>query len=150
MTLVDLITDEVIKVPLYSTLKMETIRELIDLLVEAKKIADSDAVYEAIMNREAKGSTGLENGIAVPHAKTDAAQSLTLALGVSRQGIDFGAIDGKPSHLFFLLLAPSDQSGPHIEALSEIARLTRSKAFCRTLMDATTPGQIVELIKGED
>lgn len=145
MALVDLIRPEVIKVPLVSTTKPEVIRELVELLRDAGKISDMEQVYDALMKRESLGSTGLEQGIAVPHAKTTAVNSLTVALGISPKGIDFQAIDGDPSKLFFLLLAPPDQSGPHIEALADIARITKSQAFCRTLASSTTPAEVVEL-----
>jgi len=145
MALVDLIRPEVVKVPLVSTTKPEVIRELVECLRDAGKISDVEAVYDALMKRESMGSTGLEQGIAVPHAKTTAVNALTVALGISPKGIDFQAIDGNPSKLFFLLLAPPDQSGPHIEALADIARITKSQAFCRTVTGATSPEEVVEL-----
>ena len=145
MALVDLIRPEVVKVPLVSTTKTEVIRELVELLRDAGKISDVEAVYDALMKRESMGSTGLEQGIAVPHAKTAAVGALTVALGISPRGIDFQAIDGNPSKLFFLLLAPPDQSGPHIEALADIARITKSQAFCRTVIQSTSPQEVVEL-----
>ena len=149
MALIDIITSDVVKVPLVSKSKSDIINELIEILQKAGRITDIHVVYEAIMNRERKGSTGLENGIAVPHAKTDVVKSLTLSLGVAPQGIDFDAVDGNPSHLFFLLLAPPDQSGPHIEALSEIARVTRSKSFCNILMNAASAEEVVQLFSEE-
>ena len=145
MALVDLIRPEVVKVPLVSTTKPEVIRELVECLRDAGKISDVEVVYDALMKRESMGSTGLEQGIAVPHAKTQAVNALTVALGISPKGIDFQAIDGNPSKLFFLLLAPPDQSGPHIEALADIARITKSQAFCRTVISSTSPAEVVEL-----
>jgi len=149
MAFVDLIRPEVVKVPLVSTTKPEVIRELVEVLREAGKISDADLVYEALMKRESLGSTGLEQGIAVPHAKTPAVDSLTVALGISPRGVDFQSINGEASKLFFLLLAAPDQSGPHIEALADIARITKSQAFCRTLASATTPAEVVELFTEE-
>ncbi len=102
-----------------------------------------------VLAREALGSTGLENGIAVPHAKTTAVTDLTIAIGISAPGIDFQALDGKPSTLFFLILAPPDKSGPHIEALAEIARMTRSTAFCKAIAAARSPAEVVELFREE-
>jgi mannitol/fructose-specific phosphotransferase system IIA component (Ntr-type) len=149
MALVDLIRPEVVKVPLVSTTKPDVIRELVELLRDAGKITDVDSTYDALMARESLGSTGLEQGIAVPHAKTKTVDSLTVALGISPKGIDFQAIDSNPSKLFFLLLAPPDQSGPHIEALADIARITRSQAFCRTVIGSTSPQEVVELFSEE-
>ena len=145
MALIDLITENVVKVPLTGSSKAEVIRELAEVLHAAAKFPDVEPVYNALMEREALGSTGLENGVAVPHAKTTEVSELTLAIGIAPQGIEFSAADGQPSKLFFLMLAPPDQSGPHIEALAEIARLTQSQAFCRTLMSVIAPSEVVEL-----
>ena len=149
MALIDLITPEVVKIPLESVTKEETVRELIQILVDAGRIDEGGEVYQAIMAREAQGSTGLENGIAIPHAKTPAVGTLTVALGISPEGIDFEAMDGRPSHLFFLILAAPDQSGPHIEALAEIARLTRSGSFTRMLIGARSAEEVVSLFEEE-
>ncbi|MGC9313755.1 MAG: PTS sugar transporter subunit IIA [Sediminispirochaetaceae bacterium] len=150
MALIDLIKPEVIKVPLESKSKEAVIRELLQLLVDAGRLNDFDTAYDALLAREARGSTGLEDGVAVPHAKTDTVPSITLAMGIAPDGIDFQALDGKPSTLFFLMLAPPDQSGPHIEALSEIARLTQSKTFCRMLLRARDSEEVAELMTEED
>ena len=149
MALLDLIQENVVRVPLKETSKYEVIRELVDILKDAEKISDPEPIYQAIQKREEQGSTGLENGIAVPHAKTSSVEELTLAIGIAPQGIDFQALDGKPSKVFFLLLAPPDKSGPHIEALAEIARITQSGAFMRLLTSARTAEEVVELFAEE-
>jgi mannitol/fructose-specific phosphotransferase system IIA component (Ntr-type) len=146
MSLIDLISQDVVKVPLSASDKSGAIRELLDLLVASGAVSDSQGALDALLQRESLGSTGLESGIAVPHAKTAAAQSLVVAIGVSPAGIDFQALDGGLSHLFFLMLAPPDQSGPHIEALAEIARLAKSKAFIRALVTADSPQSVIELL----
>lgn len=145
MALVDLIRPEIIKVPLVARSKPEVIRELVETLRDAGRISEVGPVCDALMARESLGSTGLEMGIAVPHAKTTAVLSLTMALGICPGGIDFQAIDGQPSKIFFLLLAPPDQSGPHIEALAEIARITKSQNFLRLLASARSAQEVVEL-----
>jgi fructose-specific phosphotransferase system IIA component len=147
MALVDLITPEVVKVPLTTDNKPDVLRELVQILKDAGKIDDVEGVLEAIRQREEMGSTGLELGIAVPHAKSDAVRDLTLGIGVSPRGIDFNSMDGKPSHLFFLMLAPPSQSGPHIEALAEIAKLSRSRAFCTSLINARSPHEVVDMFR---
>ena len=149
MALIDLITPDVIKIPLESNTKTGVLRELTEVLVNAKKIEseESGPVFDALMQRESLGSTGLEKGIAVPHCKTPHVTSLTLAIGIAPGGIDFDAIDGEPSTLFFCMLAPPDQSGPHIEALAEIARLTQSQSFCRLLKESQSPEEVVELFR---
>ena len=147
MALLDRISAKVVKVPLVSTTKEGVIRELVSLLVDAGTIADAAASVEAVLAREALGSTGLQNGIAVPHAKTVAVADLAVAIGISPKGVSFASLDGLPSHLFFLLLAPPDKSGPHIEALAEIARLTRSTAFTRVLRAAANAEEVISIFR---
>ena len=147
MALIDNITEQVIKVPLTETTKEGVLKELLQLLTATGKVQDETAALNALLERESRGSTGLENGVAIPHAKTDAVAGVLVAIGIAPQGIDFEAHDGQPSKAFFLILAPSDQSSAHIEALSEIARMTRSAAFLRTLIGSENPEEVVELIR---
>ncbi len=149
MALIDLVVPEVIKVPLESTDKPGVLRELVGVLQKAGRIQDFEAVLRAVQEREYKQSTGLEEGIAVPHGKTAAVSSLQLAIGIAPQGVDFDSLDGKPAKLFFLLVGSPDQSGPHVQALADVARLARSKVFCRALIDAENVQRVVELIKSE-
>jgi fructose-specific phosphotransferase system IIA component len=149
MSFIDLVVPEIVKVPLESRDKPDVLRELVEVLRDAGKIRDFDAVLQAIQERESKGSTGLEEGIAVPHGKTSAVSSLQLAIGIAPQGIDFDSLDGKPTKLFFLLVGSPDQAGPHVQALADVARLARSKAFCRALVGAQSAEEVVELIQGE-
>ena len=149
MGLLDLVSQEIVKVPLASKDKPDTLRELIQILKDAGEIDDLDAVLKAVQDREDKQSTGLERGIAVPHGKTPAISAMKLAIGIAPQGIDFDSLDGKLSKLFFLLLAPPNQSGPHVQALAEIAKLARSQAFCEALVHAENAREAVRLLKGE-
>lgn len=149
MALIDMVAEKIVKIPLTSKDKPGVLRELVQILKDAGEIDDFDMVLKAVQDREDKGSTGLEKSIAVPHAKTPAVSSLKLAIGITPQGIDFDALDKQPSKLFFLLLAAPDRSGPHVEALSEIAKLSRSNAFCHALENAKDAAEVVELFKGE-
>jgi len=149
MSLIDLVVEDIVKIPMTSNDKPDVLRELVQTLKDAGQIDDFDAVLQAVQEREDKLSTGLENGIAVPHGKTTAVTSLKLAIGIAPDGIDFDAMDKNPSKLFFLLVAPPDQSGPHVEALAEIAKLGQSKAFCKALVGADDATEVVELLKGE-
>jgi fructose-specific phosphotransferase system IIA component len=149
MGLLDLVSEDIVKVPLASKDKPDTLRELIQILKDAGEIDDLEAVLKAVREREDKQSTGLERGIAVPHGKTAVIPSMKLAIGIAPEGIDFDSLDGKPSRLFFLLLAPPNQSGPHVQALAEIAKLARSQAFCEALAHAENAREVVKLMKGE-
>lgn len=149
MALIDMVTEEIVKIPLVSKDKPEVLRELVQILKDAGRIDDFDAVLKGVQEREFKGSTGLEKGFAVPHAKSPAVNSLKLAIGISPDGIDFDSLDKQPSKLFFLLVAAPDQSGPHVRALSEIAKLAQSSALCNALVKAGSAAEVVELLKGE-
>jgi nitrogen PTS system EIIA component len=147
MALIDLLEEKVIKIPLQSVLKQDVIKELIQILKDAGLIKNAQVVFEAVSKRESLGSTGLANGIAVPHAKTPEVKKLTIAIGIAPRGIDFAALDNQPSRLFFLILAAPDQSGPHIEALAEIASITKSETFCRTITQAKTAKEVLDIFK---
>jgi len=149
MALIQLIQETIIKTPLESKDKPEVMRELVQILKDAGEIKDYDAVLDAIVAREDQQSTGLQDGIAVPHGKTTAVSRLRLAIGIAPDGIDFNSLDGAPSKLFFLLVAPPDQAGPHVEALAEIAKLAQSKAFCKALIAADDAKEVVELFQGD-
>jgi len=145
MALLERIEKSIIKIPLESKDKTSVIRELVTVLKEAGKIEDTDTVVEAVEAREALCSTGLDRGIAVPHAKTTAVDDLTIAIGISPGGIDYDALDGEDSKVFFLILPPPDQSGPHVQALSEIAKMTQSANFMKFLLRSENAQEVVDL-----
>ncbi len=149
MALIDLIKKELITVPLKADDKQGVITELIDLLDSQGALINREDALSAVLQREALGSTGLEKGIAIPHAKTEAVKNIVLALGIKSAGIDFQALDGNPSKIFFFILAPPDQSAPHIEALSEIAQVSKSGAFLRLLESARDADEVLELFQDE-
>jgi fructose-specific phosphotransferase system IIA component len=149
MALIDLVVEKIVKTPLESKDKPGVLRELVRILKDAGETNDFDAVLKAVQDRESKQSTGLEEGVAVPHCKSAAVSSLKIVIGLAPEGIDFDSIDGQPSKLFFLLVAAPNQAGPHVEALAEIAKLVRSKPFCRAMLAARNAREVVELMKGE-
>lgn len=149
MSLIDMVQEKIVKIPLVSKDKPEVLRELVQILKDAGEIDDFDAVLKAVQEREDKQSTGLEKCIAIPHAKCSAVSSLKLAIGIAPDGIDFDSLDGQPSKLFFLLVAAPDKSGPHVEALAEIAKLANSNSFCKALINSDNAREMVDLIKGE-
>lgn len=148
MKLTDYITPGHIKIGLEAVNKEEVIEELVELLVESCDLCDADTIYEAVMSRERDGSTGLEKGIAIPHAKCDAVGGLSVVVGISKDGIDFESQDGKPAHLFFLMVAPKSESGPHVQAIAKIVKMIKVDRFRETLLMAETPEKVIEFIDG--
>lgn len=130
--------------------KDEAIEELVDVLVRAGRISDRAGVIEAVMQREKLQTTGIGSSVAVPHAKHGNVTKLTAALGISREGIEFDAVDDKPVHVVFLILARLNDPGPHIRALAEIARLLQIPGFYRKLVAARTPEELLSVIGSEE
>ena len=110
-----------IVIPLAARTKEEAIRELVARLETAGKLLDHDDVLTAVLEREESASTGMEKGIAIPHAKTDGVSEITVAVGVSPGGIEFNSIDEEPAHLIFLIASPIESRGPHLQLLASIA-----------------------------
>lgn len=147
MVLFEKIEESVIINPLKSDRKNDVIREMIGVLKQTGKISDSRAAEKAVLAREELSSTGLGSGIAVPHAKIPGITGLTVAVGLAPDGVDFDALDGQPSTIFFLILAAVDQTGPHLEALTDIARISRDQEFCETILRAGSAAEVVRLFK---
>ena len=145
MTLMDVLDKNLIRVPLEHSTKIGIIEELVDLITGGQAGQAHDEILRAVMDREALGSTGLADGIAIPHAKTGAVSNVKVAVGISRLPIDFQAQDGKPSQFFFLVLAPEKESAAYIEVLASIARATASPVFRRLLGNARSADEVVRL-----
>lgn len=115
--------------------KVEVIKELVNNIITVNKLrVGSDKLIEEFMKREQRGSTGLQNGIAVPHIKTDVVKHFYLSIGVHRQGIDFKSLDGKSTQVIFLLIAPLNQSHVHLKFLSMVSRLFLKKDFYQEVL----------------
>ena len=149
MNLRKVIEPETVWVDLKADTKQGIIEEMIDRLVAAGKIKDRDAVLAAVMDRESKMSTGMQNGVAIPHGKTDAVESLVVAFGLNKQGVDFDSMDGSPCTIFIMTLSPITRAGPHIQFLAEISRLISQPAERERLLAATTHGEIYEILTGK-
>jgi nitrogen PTS system EIIA component len=134
--LTDLLTSERIKIPLVSSTKDDLLRELVDLAADGVQVKDREEVLRAVIDREEVLSTGIGHGVAIPHGKSASVNNLVLVAGVTPQGVDFEALDGKPVHLFFLLVGPEAAAGQHVKALSRISRLLRRESFRQRLIDA--------------
>jgi len=147
MRLSALLNEETITVSLIYRDKQGVIEELLDLAMKTGKITDRAVALKAVLDRENLMSTGLEKGVAVPHAKSKAAEDLAMALGISKEGIDFQSADGEPSHLFFFLLAPEAAAGPNVQVLAQVARLTNDPDFRKALKDAQSSKKALDIIQ---
>ena len=146
MKLTEYITPQHVKIGLDGVGKGDVIEELVELLVETNDVSDADAIYDAVMKREGEGSTGLEKGVAIPHAKSDAVKRLSIVVGISRDGIEFDSQDGKPAHLFFLMVAPTSESGPHVQAIAKIVKMIKLDKVRERLVKAKKPEDVVDMI----
>lgn len=150
MKISDFLEEKAVTADLKATDKEGVLRELVGLLAKAGVIKDEEEIVQILLEREALGSTGIGNGIAIPHGKSDSVKQLTAAFGVSRTGVDFDSLDGEPVYLFFLLVAPEEAPGPHLKALARISRLLRDKFFRDRLKAAPDKKTILKIIKEED
>ena len=145
----ELLTPSAISLDLKGQTKQEIIDELIDILDRAGYLTDKAAVRESVSEREAKLSTGLGEGVAVPHGKTAGVERLVAAFGIKRDGIHFDAADGQPAKLFFMLVSPQSVTGPHVKALAQIARFLRSGRNKEKLLSAGTAEEIHKIFAME-
>ncbi|VAX22418.1 PTS IIA-like nitrogen-regulatory protein PtsN [hydrothermal vent metagenome] len=150
MKIVDFLKKENCTASLSSTEKDGVLKELTALLVKNNEISDSDEIFNALMEREKLGSTGIGERIAIPHAKIKGLSSLVAAFGRSEAGIDYLAVDDQPVQWIFLLLASDNSTGVHLKALARISRLFKSERFKNQIEQARTDEQIYKLIEEED
>ncbi len=147
MNLVEMIDSRFIKLDLSDSNKFELIEELLDVADAQGKINNREQALKDLIEREQYLSTGFENGLAVPHAKTDAVDDMVLVFGLNREGVDFDSLDGKPTHFVFLLLSPMDTSGPHIQTLALLARNFQNEENVEKLKDVNGEKELLEIIK---
>ena len=146
MRLTDILKPQNIQVPLAGKTKNEAIGELVTLLATNGEISDAKKVLDAVLEREATRTTGIGNGLAIPHGKCNGVDHLVMAIGRPIAPIDFQAIDGRPVNLIWLLASPPDKTGPHIHALARISRLMTIDRFRQALAAAQTPQQLFDAI----
>ena len=127
--------------------KWEAIDELLAVLVRRGLVADAARAREDLITREKRMSTGMEEGLAIPHTKTTAVSQLIVALGTKREGLEFESLDGKPAHVIFLVLSRKDVSGPHIQCLAQIASLYAKPDVRAALVNAHTAEEVVRILE---
>ena len=150
MKTIDLLPAARVLPDLHATTKRGVLEELAAPLASGPEGLKLPAVVEVLMERERLGSTGIGDNIAIPHGKLPQLTHLILAFGRSLKGVDFDSMDGKPSHLFFVLLAPVNSAGLHLKALAKISRMLMSQTFRDNLMKASGAEEIYRLIQERD
>ena len=150
MKIMDFLSQDAIIVDLKSTDRKSAIIELVEILKDTKKVKKTDEITNVILEREKLGSTGIGQGIAIPHGKINILQKQIGVLGISRKGIEFNSLDGEPVHIIFLLVGPIEVTGQHLKALSKISRLFKNKFLRQAIRDAVTPEEITKIIQQED
>jgi len=150
MNLLDILTPESIKAPLDAKDKRGVIDELVDLLAEQGKVSDPDALKQAVWSREQTRTTGIGQGLAIPHGKAPGLKSLAMAIGKPGEPLDFESIDGKPVKLVVLLASPPDRTSDHIHALARVSRLISMEPFRNKIYEASTPEEIYELLASQE
>ncbi len=146
----DHLSKDLICLDLKSSSKDEVLKELSSLIGKSESITDETQTYKALNEREKLGSTGIGKNVAIPHAKTDSAERLTIAFGVSRKGIDFESLDGENVNIFFVFASPLRDSQIYLKVLARISRLIRNEEFRNRLLSVKTPEEIIECIDREE
>ena len=150
MKMMDFLHEKAVSVDIKATKKSDVIKELVDLLSQTHSLKQNDKLIKTLMNRESLGSTGIGQGIGIPHAKSDIVHELIGVLGISKAGVDFDSLDGEPTHIFILLVAPEDAAGPHLKALAKISRMLKDKFVRDSLIAAKDPKAVIDIISQED
>jgi fructose-specific phosphotransferase system IIA component len=146
MSLKAIISRDTVALNIPGTTKEEIISSLLDILVKAGKIQDKAGALSAVLERERKMSTGMKNGIAIPHGKTALVKDLVACVGISQNPVDFDSLDHEPSRIFIMTLSPPDKTGPHLQFLAEISLLFKSDEKREKLLRATSPEDILAVL----
>ena len=150
MKIADILSEDVVLPALAGRNKEDVIQELAGIVARSHPDIDRTRLVHALEERERLNSTALGEGVAIPHGKLGGVSQVLAAFGRSPSGVDFSSLDGKPTHLFFLLVAPEDSAGAHLKALARISRLLKSPDFRSRLMRAADAHELFEIIREED
>lgn len=146
MQIKDFLISKAVTINLEAKDKESVLKELLNMLSKAGAIKSVDKLFRVLMDREALGSTGIGQSVGIPHGKTDGVNKLVAAFGISKSGVDFDSLDGEPTHIFFLLIAPEHSAGPHLKALARISRLLKDKSLRDKLMKAKGSKELINII----
>ncbi len=150
MRIIDILDPRMIISELSSTTKEGVLRELVRAIARVEKKINEDRLLEILLERESLGSTGIGDGVAIPHGKSNEVDRLIASFGRSLPGINFDALDGKPTHLFFLMVAPENSAGIHLQALAKISRLMKDHLFRKRLLEVNSAEELYTLFSEED
>jgi len=150
MRIAEFLREDLIVPDLSATDKAGVLGELCAALARAHPSLSGQKLSEVLQEREKLGSTGIGEGVAIPHGKLPGIPGLLAAFARRKAGVDFASIDGKPTQLFFVLFAPENSAGLHLKALARISRLFKQQSFRQAILDATTAAEIFRLISEED
>ncbi len=150
MLLTQILEVNCVRVPLEAKDKLSIITELVDLLDANKLLSDREGALNAVLTREKTRSTGIGSGIAIPHGKCKAVKELVMAIGIAAEPIEFESVDGKGVKIVILLVSPTDQTGPHIQALAKISRLMLDEEFKQSMENAVSAEELYELLSGKE
>lgn len=150
MRISDILDESLVRTQLPGNTKDEIISHMIDIVGTSKKVLNREKVQEAIFEREKIMSTGVGNGFAIPHGKTDAVSDIVAAFAVTSEPIDYQSLDEQPVRLVFLLVGKDSMVGPHIKLLSRISRLMNKEEFRKKLLAAASPKEVLEIFRAEE
>lgn len=148
MNLGDLLEKDLILPKLKAGTKKQVLAELVAAAADKLPELERDTALEVLIEREKLGTTGIGNGIAIPHGKMDHLENIVVVVGRSVLGVEFDALDQKPCHIFFLVLAPEQVAGLHLRVLAHISRLLKEEAFRKAFVEAETGDDLWRLLKG--
>ena len=150
MKITDMLKREFVLEQLKAGNKRDALAELAGVFAQGRIKVDSEAMLHVLLERERLGSTGIGDGIAIPHGKLPGLEEMVVSFGRSREGIAFEAMDGKPVHLFFLLMAPENSAGQHLKALAKISRMLKDANFRKNLLEAKMHEDLFRIIVEKD
>lgn len=146
MNLDNCLSKDTVSLHLRSTTKDEVLVEMVDLLFSGEKITHKEKVLAAIREREQKMSTGMQNGIAIPHAKSDTIDTLVAAIGLKPEGIDFDSLDGEKTTIIVMTLSPTKRAGPHIQFLAEISRQLNDPEVRKRMLASSSAEDLISIL----
>jgi len=150
MKIMDYLKEEWVISDLKGTDKPSILRELSNVLVKPCQVASVEELLQVLLDREKLGSTGIGEGIAIPHGRLKKLKNFFVSFGRSLKGVDFDSIDQKPSHLFFLVIAPENSAVDNLKLLGRIVTLLKEPSFKKRLMEAPSQRELFQVISEED